>query len=76
MEQRLRKQRNRLFLRITLIALAVWLAVSVTYVIIRVHSEKANLQNRTTANLSDAKRILSMSEPSTSSARELVGFKT
>jgi Osmosensitive K+ channel histidine kinase len=68
MEQRLRKQRNRLFFRITLIALAVWLAISVTYVIIRVHSEKANLQNRTTANLSDAKRILSMSELSSPEA--------
>ena len=38
MEQKLKRQRNRLFLRVTLILLAVWLVVSATYCAIRLYS--------------------------------------
>ena len=59
MEQRLKKQRNRLFLRVTLILLAAWLAVSAVYCAIRLYTEKADVQNRELANLSRAKQQLS-----------------
>ena len=62
MEKRLKKQRNRLFLRVTLILFAVWLAVSAAYCVIRLHSEKTDLQNRALGDLSNAKRIISVSE--------------
>ena len=45
MEHRLKQQRNKLFLRITLILLVVWLAVSATYCVIRLRSEKTDMQN-------------------------------
>ena len=61
MEQRLKHQRNKLFLRITLILLVVWLAVSATYCIIRLHSEKTDMQNQVIAHFSEAKQYLSMS---------------
>ena len=62
MEQRLKKQKNRLLLRVTLILLAVWLTVSATYFVIRLRNEKNNIQNQTLSELSNAKNILSISE--------------
>lgn len=60
MEQKLKQQRNKLFLRITLILLIVWLAVSATYCVIRLHSEKMDVQNRMLSNFSYAKQMLSL----------------
>ena len=60
MEHRLKQQRNKLFLRITLILLVVWLAVSATYCVIRLRSEKTDMQNHVNANFSYAKQYLSM----------------
>ncbi len=59
MEQRLKKQRNRLFLRVTLILLAVWLVVSSAYCIILTYSEKNSVQNRMLSNLSYVKNRIS-----------------
>ena len=62
MEKRLKKQRNKLFLRVALILLAVWLAVSATYCVIRLHSEKTEMQNRVLSDMSRAKQIISISD--------------
>ena len=62
MEKRLKKQRNKLFLRVALILLAVWLAVSATYCDIRLHSEKTEMQNRVLSDMSRAKQIISISD--------------
>lgn len=62
MKTRLKKQRNRLFFRVTMILLAVWLAVSATYCVIRLNSEKAELQSGTFSDLSNAKRMITVSE--------------
>lgn len=59
MEERLKQRRNKLFLRVTLILLTVWLALSATYCVIRLLSEKTNAQNRLLANVSYAKQYLS-----------------
>ena len=59
MEERLKQRRNRLFLRVTLILLAVWLVLSATYCVIRLLGEKTNAQNRLLANVSYAKQYLS-----------------
>lgn len=59
MEKRLKQQRNRLFLRITMIFLAVWLVVSLTYCAIILYSEKQNVQARERVNLSYAQHQLS-----------------
>lgn len=59
MEQRLKKQRNRLFLRIALIMLSVWLVTSAAYCAIRLHSEKATVQNRESASFATAQHQLS-----------------
>ena len=65
MERRLNKQRNRLFLRVTLILLTVWIAVSATYCVIRLNSEKAELQSGTFSDLSYAKQMITLSENGT-----------
>ena len=65
MERRLKKQRNRLFLRVTLILLTVWIAVSATYCVIRLNSEKAELQSGTFSDLSYAKQMITLSENGT-----------
>ena len=62
MEQRLKKQRRRLMLRITLILLGVWAAVSATYCVIRLHNEKNELLSGTLAELARAKQLLSVSQ--------------
>lgn len=59
MEQRLKKQRNKLFLRIALIMLAVWLVASAAYCAIRLNSEKATVQNRESASFATAQHQLS-----------------
>ncbi|MBQ3969652.1 MAG: HAMP domain-containing histidine kinase [Clostridia bacterium] len=59
MEQRLRQQRNRLCFRVTLILLAVWIAVSAAYCAIILHNEKSSVQNRELENLSNAERRIS-----------------
>ncbi|MBQ1413946.1 MAG: HAMP domain-containing histidine kinase [Clostridia bacterium] len=60
MEHRFKTQRNRLFLRITLILLAVWLPVSAIYCVIQLHNEKINIQRQMLSNASYAKQSLSM----------------
>lgn len=58
METRLKQQRNRLFLRVTLIITAVWLTVSAIFCVIRLYNEKIDAQNRELANFSYAKNRL------------------
>ncbi len=58
MEKRLKKQRHRLCLRIILIMLAVWLAVSVLFCCVRVDLEKSELQKSETEKLSYSKQLL------------------
>ena len=60
MEKRLKQQRNRLFLRVTLILTAVWIAVSAAYCVISLYIEKINVQNRELANISYIKERLSV----------------
>ena len=62
MEKRLKKQRNRLFLRVMLVLFAVFIAVSAAYCVIRLHSEKTDMQNQALADLSNAERILSVTD--------------
>ena len=62
MEQRLKKQRGRLIMRVTLILFAVWLAVSATYCVIRLRKEKSDLRSDTLSALSKAKQSLSVNE--------------
>ncbi len=52
MEQKLNKQRRILFLRITLILIAVWIAVSAVYCVTILYSEKNNIEKRELAKLS------------------------
>ena len=68
MEQKLKKQRRRLILRVTLILAAVWLSISVTYCLVRLHSEKSDMRSQTFSNLSYAKQMLSVSELSSPSS--------
>ena len=82
MEQRLKKQRGRLFLRVALILFAVWLATSATYCVIRLGNEKTDMQRRALSDMSRAKQIFSMSEKNSSTASNvylssvnLIGFK-
>lgn len=58
MEKRLKKQRNRLFLRVTLILLAVWLTVSATYCVIRLYSEKNSVQQQELSDFAYTKQII------------------
>ena len=58
MEKRLKKQRNRLFLKVTLILLAVWLAVSATYCAIRLYSEKNSVQQQELSDFAYTKQIV------------------
>lgn len=59
MEKKLKKQRNRLFIRVSLIMLAVWLAVTATYCAIRLYAEDSDVQTREFLSLSYAKQQLS-----------------
>lgn len=59
MEQRLIKQRNRLFLRISFIMSAVWLIASAAYCTIRLNSEKSTVQNHESASFATAQHQLS-----------------
>ena len=61
MEKRLKKERNKLFLRVILIILAVWLTVSTVFFFVRLNIEKINTQNREIENLSYKIYVLSRS---------------
>lgn len=61
MEQKLKKQRNKLLFRITLIMLAVWLSVSVIFCVIRLSAEKVNVQSNELSDLSYVKHLLTVS---------------
>lgn len=60
MEKRLKKQRNKLFLRVILIMLAVWLLVSAVFCAVRLGVEKANVQSSELATLSYTKQLLTI----------------
>lgn len=61
MEKRLKKERNKLFLRVILIILAVWLTVSTVFFFVRLNIERINTQNREIENLSYKIYVLSRS---------------
>lgn len=60
MEEKLKKQRNKLFLRIILIMLGVWLLVSVVFCAVRLEVEKVNVKNSGLATLSYTKQLLTI----------------
>ena len=60
MEKRLKHERNKLFLRIIVILLAVWLTFSAVFCAVRLSVEKVNVQNIEQANLSDAKQLITV----------------
>lgn len=64
MEEKLKKQRNKLFRRIILIMLSIWVTLSAVFCIIRLNTEKANAQSRELENLSHFKYLLSIGSPS------------
>ncbi len=55
MEKKLKKQRNRLYLRIILILVSVWLIVSAAYCAIRLYNATDDVQSRELGTLSYAK---------------------
>ncbi len=80
MEQKLKKQRRRLIMRVTLILVVVWLAVSVTYCAIRFHNEKTDMQNSTLSDISYAKQMLTIGDMGADSSvyicnQNLLNFK-
>ncbi len=66
MEVKLRQQRNRLFLRIILILLAMWTVIYTAYCAIVLHNEKNRVQNNELTTLSYAEQLISLSEQHTS----------
>ena len=58
MEEKLKKQRNKLLRRIILIMLAVWLAVSGVFCVVRLIIENTDVQKNELSNLSRATRLL------------------
>lgn len=60
MEKQLKKERNRLFVRIILIMLAVWLIISAVFCAVRLNIEKTNTQNQLLESLSTKKKMLSI----------------
>ena len=58
MEKRMKRERNKLFLRILLILLAVWLTVSAVFVAVRLNVEEMNVQNSELARLSQFKKLV------------------
>lgn len=58
MENRLKKERNRLFLRITLILLAAWIIVSAVVCVVRLNIEKTNSRNNEFTRIYDNKQML------------------
>ena len=64
MEIRLKKQRNRLFLRIILLLLAVWLVISAVFCVVRLSIEKANVQSSELSAFSYFTKILSVGDGS------------
>ena len=67
MEQKLKRQRNRLFLRVILILLAVWLTVSAVFCAVRLSVETVNVQQQELANLSHATQLLTVGNGSAES---------
>lgn len=60
MEAKLKKQRNKLFLRVILILLAVWLTISAVFCVIRLNIEKTNAYNQELSDISLAKQVLTL----------------
>ena len=58
MEKRLKRERNKLFLRVLLILMAVWLAVSAVFCAVRLNVEEMNVQNSELAKLSQFKKLV------------------
>ncbi len=58
MEEKLKKQRNKLLRRIILIMLAVWLAVSGVFCVVRLIIENTDVQKNELSNLSRTTRLL------------------
>lgn len=59
MEKKLKKERGKLFRRVILILLAVWLAASAVFCVIRLSIEKASAQSRELSAFSSITQILS-----------------
>ena len=60
MERRLKKERNKLYLRITLIMLTVWLTVSIVFCTIFLNVKKYKIQNEELMNISTYSHLLSL----------------
>lgn len=60
MERRLKKERNKLYLRITLIMLTVWLTVSIVFCTIFLNVKKYKIQNEELMNISTFTKFLTL----------------
>lgn len=57
MDKQLKKQRNKIFLRVSLVLLAVWLLVSAFYIIFCLYNEYTNSQNAVLSKQTNFERI-------------------
>ncbi len=60
MERRLKKERNKLYLRITLIMLTVWLTVSIVFCTVFLNVKKYKIQSEELMNISTFTKFLSL----------------
>ena len=74
MEQRLKKERNRLILRITLIMLAIWLTFSGVFCAVRLSNEKVNVQKNELADLSHFMQLMTVGSNGESANRALLEY--
>ena len=74
MEQRLKKERNRLILRITLIMLAIWLTLSGVFCAVRLNTEKVNVQKNELADLSHFMQLMTVGNADDTVNRTLLEY--
>lgn len=70
MQQRLKKERNRLYRRVMLILFAVWLAVSAAFAAVRLNIEKANVRTDGLSDLSHVTQLLTVGGGSSEAIRQ------
>ncbi|MBQ3285940.1 MAG: HAMP domain-containing histidine kinase [Ruminococcus sp.] len=74
MEQRLKKERNRLILRVTLIMLAIWLTLSGVFCAVRLSNEKVNVQKNELADLSHFMQLMTVGNTNDTVNRTLLEY--
>ena len=74
MEQRLKKERNRLILRVTLIMLAIWLTLSGVFCVVRLSNEKVDVQKNELADLSHFMQLMTVGSTDDTVNRSLLEY--